>query len=162
VPSPTDDDPAAPQPIGRIQPRSAAGRVTCKRDPHHDALLWALEGKLVYRHLSSAIDRAASLGLAELVVWNVVDGDLSALSLRELEALVARVLGAPGAPRKWAILGAPGASLAAAAVLVAAAEERGFGDRVEAFVDREAAFEWIGFRELPTTPAAPDSELLRR
>jgi len=162
VPSRLDEDPAAPPPIGRIRPRPSAARVTCRRDPHHDALLWAFEGKVVYRHLSSAIDRANSLGFAKLIVWNVVDGDLSALSLRELEALVTRVLGAPGAPRKWAILGAPGASLAAAAVLVAAAEERGLGDRVEAFVDREAAFEWLGFRELPTTPAAPDSELLRR
>jgi hypothetical protein len=56
VPSRLDEDPAAPPPIGRIRPPLAA-RVTCRRDPHHDALLWAFEGKVVYRHLSSAIDR---------------------------------------------------------------------------------------------------------
>ena len=156
------EDPRGSLPIGRILPRPSAAEGTCRREPHNDAVVWALQGKVTFSRLEAALERALDLGLAEFVIWNIVDGDLTELSLRELEALVTEVLNGPAAPRKWAILGAPGASLAAAAVLVAAAEDRGFGDRVEAFVDRDAAYEWLGFRELPTTPAAPDAELLRR
>ncbi len=156
------EDQSKPLPIGRVSPRASVARVTCRRDPHNDAVVWALHGKVTSRDLKTALDRALDLGLAEFVIWDIVDGDLTELSLRELEAIAAEVVAGPAAPRKWAILGAPGASLAAATVLVAAAEDRGFGDRVEAFVDRDAAYEWLGFRELPTTPAAPDAELLRR
>ncbi len=157
-----DEDRAGPQPIGRFRAHGAAAPVSCGRDSFHDAIVFVLRGEVTVLDLTDALDRALDLGFAQCVVWNVVDGDLSRLSLDQLEAVVARVLAGPWEPRKWAILGAPGPSLAAAAMLASMAEGEGFGERVEAFVDRAAALDWLGSLERPTTPAAPDPELLRR
>lgn len=157
-----NDDRAVPLPIGRVQASGAAGSVSCRRDAHHDVIVFVLRGRVTFRALLDALDRSLDLGFARGVVWNIADGDLSGLSLSQLESVIARVFGGPWVPQRWAIVGAPGASLAAAAVLEATAEDGGYGDSVEAFVDRGAAFEWLGSPERPTTPAAPDADLLRR
>ncbi len=157
-----DDHRAGARPIGRLGAHGAAASVSCGRDSCHDAIVFVLRGEVTVRELTDAFDRALDLGFAQCLIWNVVDADLSKLSLDQLESLVERVLAGPWEPRKWAILGAPGPSLAAAAMLAATAEGEGFGERVEAFVDRVAAFDWLATQERPTTPADPDPELLRR
>lgn len=157
-----DDDRAVPLPMGRVVAHGAAGSVSCRRDPHHDLLIFVLRGRITFLALLEAVDRALYLEVARDLVWNIADGDLSGFSLFQLESMIARVFGGPWVPQRWAIIGAPGASLAAAAVLAATAEEKGFSGRAQAFVDRGAAFEWLGYPETPTTPAAPDAELLRR
>lgn len=82
-----------------------------------------LRVKVTLLDLTGALERALELAFAQHVVCITVDADLNGLSLHELESVVTRVLAGPWAPRKWAILATPGPSLAAAAMIVAAAEE---------------------------------------
>lgn len=153
-----EKDRGGPQPIGRLQLRG----VSRGCDHHRDAVVCVLRGRVTFPDLIDASDRALDLGLAQGVLWNLVDSDLGRLSLYQIESVIPRVLAGPSAPHRWAILAVPGPSLAAAAVLVTVAEDKGFGDRVHAFADSNAAFEWLGSLATSTMSASPDTELLRR
>ncbi len=127
-------------------------KVTCKPGSCDDLLVFSLRGRVTLRDVVEALEQSLEFGPPDHVLWSAVDGDLSGLSLSELGTLVACVLGGDWAPRRWAILADRGPTLAAAALIEAFAGEQGAEGRVMAFRDREAALEWLGIRERPTTP----------
>jgi len=127
--------------------------VTFKPGSSDDLLVFSLRGRVTLESLVAALERSLECGPVDLVLWNAVDGDLSGFSLADLGTLVSGVLTGAWAPRRWAILADRGPTLAAAALIEAFAEERGAGGRVMAFRDREAALEWLGIQERPTTPS---------
>ncbi|MBN2196407.1 MAG: hypothetical protein JW751_26585 [Polyangiaceae bacterium] len=153
------DDPFPPAPLARIHLRAPDGEVSCARDPRQDLVVYQVRGKVTYRQLKEALERAIDLGIAERVLWNVVGGDLTGLLLGDIEELVTDVLIGPLAPRKWAILTGTGPSLAVAAVVADVAAEDGLEARAKAFVHHERALEWLGIQEHPTIPAPPDGVL---
>ncbi len=152
----------AQQPIGRLTSRPASSPVQCRRDDARDLVFFTVRGRSTLRDLTAALTRSLDFGLTEKVLWSLEEGDLGALSLAELEAFIGEAFSGPWAPRQCAIVGGVGPALAAAAVLCALAEARGFTARVEAFVDRSAALEWLGVPEDPSDPAPPESSTFAR
>lgn len=141
-------------PIGRLCGPSPVG-VSTRLDDRYGLLLHFVSGRVQLRHLVAAVEASLDLGLAEFVLWSVTRGDLSALSLADLEQWVEHLVATPWAPRRSALLCPVGPSLAAAAAVTAMAEDLGCGGRVCAFVNRETALEWLGIHEAQTTPAPP-------
>ncbi|HOU92764.1 MAG TPA: hypothetical protein PLU22_17040 [Polyangiaceae bacterium] len=162
-----NDDPSLWRPIARLgslrtRDGAAGPTVTCSRDPHEDLLILKVRGRARMDDLTDAQERALDHGLVELLLWDVIESDLSGLSLDQLDELVTSVLTGPWAPRRWAIVTARGASMAATSVIETLASELGEGGRVMGFRELTAALEWLGVRESPTVPAPPPDELLRR
>jgi len=136
--------------------------VQCRRDGPRDLLVFTVRGRVTSRDLNAALTRSLDFGLAEKVVWSLAEGDLAALSLAELEAFIDDAFSGPWAPRRCAIVSGTGPARAAAAVLCALCEARGFAARVEAFFDHGAALEWLGVPEDPSDPAPPASSSFSR
>lgn len=131
-------------------------KVTCQRGNHPGLAVCLVHGQATLRHLTQAVERSLQLCPGGLLLWSVVDGDLTRLSLDHLGEVVERALLGPRSPRRWAILAEPGPTLAAARLLERLAEERGARGCLRAFTSRGAALEWLGIRELPTTPSPPN------
>ncbi len=130
-------------------------KVTCRLGSSDDLLVISVRGRVTLRHLIEGLEQSLEYGPVALALWNVEDADLSGLSLADLGTLVTCVLTGPWAPRRWAILADRGPTLAAAALLESFAGDRGAEGRVMVFRKREAALEWLGIQERPTTPAPP-------
>lgn len=152
----------AQQPIGRVTTRPASSPVRCRHDPARDLVDFTVRARPTLRELSAAVTRSLDFGLAERVLWDLEAGDLRGLSLAELEAFVDEAFSGPWAPRQCAIVGGVGPALAAAAVLCALVESRGFPARVEAFVTRDDAFAWLGLSEDPPDSPPPESSTFTR
>jgi len=131
-------------------------KVTCHRGNHPGLAVCVVHGQATLHHLTHAVERSLQLCPGGLLLWSAVDGDLTRLSLDQLGALVERALLGPRSPRRWAILAEPGSTVAAASLLERLAEERGARGCLRAFTDRDAALEWLGIRERPTTPSPPN------
>jgi hypothetical protein len=117
--------------------------VLCHRDAPGDLIVWEIRGRVTAGQLRQALEESLSLGLAEYMLWNALDGDLTGLALDAIEGLVGEILEGPWAPRRWAILVRGGASLGAGAMLEFAAAERGAGERVWALTDGPSAVDWL-------------------
>ena len=135
---------------------AAMSKVTCQRGNHPELAVCLLHGRATLRDLTHAVERSLHLCPGGLLLWSAVDGDLTRLSLDHLGALVERALLGPRSPRRWAILARPGPTLAAASLLERLAEERGARGCLRACASRDAALEWLGIREHPTTPSPPN------
>jgi hypothetical protein len=135
------------RPIARIRPRPASGWVTVERDEPGDLVCFAVRGRPSRHDLAAALATSLDLGLAERVLWTLERGDLSGLSLVELEAFAVEAFDGPWAPRRCALLGGAGPTMATAVWLAAFAEARGLSSEVEAFLDRDAALSWLGVSE---------------
>lgn len=150
------------QPIARLTARTASSPVQCRHDASRNLVVFSVRGRSTLRDLTAAVTRSLDFGLTERVLWDLEAGELGALSLAELEAFVDEVFSGPWAPRHCAIVGGVGPALAAAAVLCALAESRGFPARVEAFVTRDDALAWLGLSEEPNDSPPPASSTFTR
>jgi hypothetical protein len=133
--------------------RRPVSGITSRRAPGHALVVWTMVGKVTFSSLLDALDRACELGLAEAVLWDAADADLTGLTQRDIERVVRALFEGPWAPRHWAILASSGDCLAACAVFAGMADDLGFGERFSAFLDRNDALTWLGCGSAPTTPA---------
>lgn len=147
------DAPRGSIPIGCIRAVGTARvSVATRLDTRHGLVVHLVRGRVTLGHLVTAREESLELGIAEIVLWNLLEGDLAGLSLEELSTFAEQLVTGPGAPRRCAIVCRPGASLAAAVLAGCLADDYGAAGSVAAFETSDDALEWLGISERPTTP----------
>lgn len=127
--------------------------VVTRLDTRHGLVVHLVRGRITLGHLVTALEESLDLGLVEIVLFNMLEGDLTGLTLEELSAFAEHLVTAPGAPRRCAIVCRRGTSLGAASLAASLAADFGAACSVAAFETSDDALDWLGVSERPTTPA---------